>query len=206
VTSVVLLHDLGAAEAGEPWRRAAPIDWHIPDLPGHGMTPAPRHGADDPMGPATLARWALDGSGLVIGVGQNAHAALILAAGGGCEAAAIVDGLWGPWPEPGDAVDRMYAELRAIVADDGAVAGAPSVGLDPRTRYGYGVHVSRSFAARFWGAISRPVLVVETPRSVTPPDERAARAELFGGAVTVVELEDASPAAVVAAVVAWRSA
>jgi hypothetical protein len=205
VTEVVLLHQLGAADAGEPWRAVAPVDWHIPDLPGHGMTPAPRHGAYDPMGPVTLARWALDGSGLVIGIGQNAHGALILAAGRGCDEVAIVDGLWGPWQEPVEAVEHMYANLRGILADADAVAPAPAAGLDPRTRHGYGVNVSPSFLSKFWGAISCPVLVIETPASLTPPDDRAVRAALFGGEVTVVELDDASPAAVVAAVRAWRS-
>jgi hypothetical protein len=205
VTAVVLLHDLGAADAGEPWRAVAPVDWHIPDLPGHGMTPAPRHGAYDPMGPMTSARWSLQGSGLVIGVGQNAHGALILAAGHGCEAVAIVDGLWGPWQGPVEAVDHMYADLRALVADRDAVGPAPSTGLDPRTRHGYGVHVSPSFAAKFWGAITCPLLAVETPLSVTPPEERSARTALFGGVTTVAEVDDASPAAVVAAVRAWRS-
>ena len=64
-----------------------PIEWHVPDLPGHRMTPAPRHGAYDPLGPVTLARWALaddPATGVVIGARQNAHGALILAAGGGC--------------------------------------------------------------------------------------------------------------------------
>lgn len=205
MTPVVLLHDLGAEEAGEPWRAVAPVDWHIPDLPGHGMTPAPRHGAYDPMGPVTLARWALDGAGLVIGVGQNAHGALILAAGRGCDAVAIVDGLWGPWQGPVEAVDELYAGLRAILADEAAVAPAPAAGLDPRTRHGYGVNVSAPFLARFWGAIACPVLVIETPSSITPPEERVARAALFGGAVAVVELDDGSPSAVVGAVRAWRS-
>lgn len=205
MTEVVLLHDLGAEEAGEPWRGVAPLDWRIPDLPGHGMTPAPRHGAYDPMGPMTLARWALHGSGLAIGIGQNAHGALILAAGRGCEAVAVVDGLWGPWQQPVDAIEDMYASLRAILADDGSVAAAPASGLDPRTRHGYGVNVSPTFVAKLWGAISCPVLVIETPMSVTPPEERVTRAGLFGGEVTVVELDDGSPAAVVAVVLAWHS-
>ncbi len=203
--TVVLLHDLGAADAGEPWRAAAPADGHIPDLPGPGSTPAPRHGAYDPMGPTTLARWALDGSGLLVGVGQNAHGALILAAGGGCDAVAIVDGLWAPWEGPVAAVDRMYATLRATFADEGAVASAPASGLDPRTRHGYGVTMTQPFAAKFWGAVTCPVLAVETPASVTPPEERAERAALFGGETTLVELDDGAPAAVVAAVLDWRS-
>lgn len=205
MSSVVLLHDLGAEEAGEPWRAVAPVDWHIPDLPGHGMTPAPRHGAYDPMGPVTLARWALDGPGLVVGVGQNAHGALILAAGGACGAVAIVDGLWGPWQEPVEAVDHLYAGLRRVLADPAALAPAPASGLDPRTRHGYGVNVSPSFVAKFWGAIACPALVIETPASPTPADERSGRAALFGGEVTVVELSDGSPASVLGAVRAWRS-
>jgi hypothetical protein len=206
VTSVVLLHDLGADDAGEPWRAVAPVDWHIPDLPGHGGTPAPRNGAYDPMGPMTLARWALaadPAAAVAVGVGQNAHGALILAAGQGCGAVAIVDGLWGPWEGPVDAVDRMYANLRAILTDGGAVAAAPPRGLDPRARHGYGVNVSAGFVAKFWGAISCPVLAIETPASITPPEERDARAALFGGETTLLELDDVSPAAAIAAVLAW---
>jgi len=201
--TVVLLHDLGARDAGEPWRAVAPDAWHVPDLPGHGSAPAPRHGAYDPMGPVTLARWALDGEGVVVGIGQNAHAALILAAGGRCDAVAVVDGLWGPWQDPDAAIDEMYAGLRALLADDGAVTAAPPAGLDPRTRHGYGVHVSPAFAQRFWGAVTCPVLAIETPASPTPPGERTERTSWFRGPTTLVELDAPDPAAVTAAISAW---
>lgn len=207
MTGVVVLHDLGAEDAGEPWRAAAPAAWHIPDLPGHGVTPAPRHGAYDPMGPVTLARWALAGdpaAGLAVGIGQNAHAALILAAGGGCGAVAVVNGLWGPWMDPDEAIQDMYANLRAIAADEGALAPAPPSGLDPRARHGYGVSVSPAFVQKFWGAVSCPVLAVETPASTTPPGERGDRMALFGGETSLAELDDGSAAAVVAAVLAWH--
>ena len=203
MTAVVVLHDLGAAAAGAPWRVAAPADWHIPDLPGHGTAPAPRHGAYDPMGPVTLARWALGGAGTVVGVGQNAHAALILAAGGGCDSVAVVDGLWGPWQEPEAAVDEMYVGLRALQADEASVTSAPPSGLDPRTTHGYGVHMSPAFAQRFWGAIACPVLAIETPASPTPAKERHERASWFVGPTTLVELDSDDPAAVVATVEAW---
>jgi hypothetical protein len=203
---VVLLHDLGADEAGGPWRAAAPDDWVVPDLPGHGSMPAPRHGAYDPMGPVTLARWALGGRGVAVGVGQNAHGALILAAGGGCDAVAIVDGLWGAWQEPGAAIADMYANLRAILADEAAISAAPPAGLDPRATYGYGVNVSPAFTQRFWGAISCPVLAIETPASATPPAERAERLSWFGGPTTLVELDRDDPDAVVAAAAAWLHA
>ena len=205
--TVVLLHDLGAEAAGAPWRLAAPDGWHAPDLPGHGSAPAPRHGAYDPLGPATLARWAAAAAdapdrSLVVGVGENAHAALILAAGRACSAVALVDGLWGPWQGPADAVRAMYEGLRRLLDDPGAVAPPPP-GLDPRTRHGYGVTVSPAFARRFWGDVQVPVLVVETPASATPPAERAERASWFGGPTTLRELDDPTPSGIVAAVASW---
>ncbi len=203
MTEAFVLHDLGSAEAGEPWRAAVPDGWMAPDLPGHGATPAPRHGAYDPLGPMTLARWALGGQGLVVGVGQNANGALILAAGGGCGAVAVVDGLWGPWLDAVVSVDLMYAGIRGVLDDDGATAPPPPSGLDPRATHGYGVTMSGEFARRFWGAITCPLLAVETPASPTPPEERAERLGWFGGSTTLVELASSREADVVAAVVAW---
>ena len=141
---------------------------------------------------------------MVVGVGQNAHGALILAAGGGCDAVAIVDGLWGPWQEPDDAIDAMYANLRAILADEGAVDPAPPSGLDPRTRHGYGVNISPAFAQRFWGSVTCPLLAVETAASTTPPQERAERLGWFGGPTTSVELDDPSERSIVATIVEWH--
>ena len=204
MVTAFVLHDLGDEAAGERWRAVVPEGWEAPDLPGHGSTPAPRHGAYDPLGPATLARWALGGEGLVVGVGENAHGALILAAGAGCEAVAIVDGLWGRWPSPDEAVDEMYGTIRRMLEDDGAVEAAPASGLDPRTRHGYGVSVSASFAQRFWGAVTCPVIVVETPRSATPPQERAERVGWFGGETELVQLDTSEPGAVVRAIVEAR--
>ena len=205
MTAAFLLHDLGAPEAGGPWRLAVPDGWRAPDLPGHGDTAAPRHGGYDPLGPVTLARWALAGQGLVVGVGQNAHGALILAAGGGCDAVAIVDGLWGPWPTEDESVEVLYAGLRRMLDDEGAIAPPPPSGLDPRTRHGYGVTISPAFARTFWGAVTCPLLAVETPSSATPPGERAERAGWFGGPTTLLELDTSDPAEVVARVAAWRA-
>jgi hypothetical protein len=205
VTAVFVLHDLGAEEAGAPWRAVASDRWVAPDLPGHGATPAPRHGAYDPLGPMTIARWSLAGHGLVVGVGQNAHGALILAAGRGCEAVAIVDGLWGPWSDAAAAVDEMYAGIRRMLEDEPATAPPPPSGLDPRTKHGYGVSMSAEFAQRFWGDVACPVLVIETPTSTTPSAERAERTSWFGGDTTLVELASSDPAAVVGAIRDWRA-
>ena len=108
---------------------------------------------------------------MVVGVGQNAHGALILAAGGGCDAVAIVDGLWGPWQEPDEAIDAMYANLRGDPRRRAVHRARPRrPGLDPRTKHGYGVNMSPAFAQRFWGAVDLPGARRSRRRaSTTPP-------------------------------------
>jgi hypothetical protein len=207
--TVVLLHDLGDPDGGARWRSAAPPDWVIPDLPGHGSTPASRTGHSDPMSAVAIARWTLahqrraGDAATLVGVGHNAHAALISAVGGDCDRVVVVDGLWGPWRDPAEQVDEFYATIRAIAADPAATAAAPASGLDPRARYGYGVMSSARFAQRFWATVDQPVLAIETPRSTTPRDERAQRIAWFGGAVTFVELDAADPDTVVDAIRTW---
>jgi hypothetical protein len=207
--TVVLLHDLGDPAAGVEWRAAAPADWFIPDLPGHGSTPAIRTGHYDPMTAVAIARWAIaresngGGESTLVGVGHNAHGALVHAAGGGCDRVVVVDGLWGPWRTPREEVDAFYAMIRSIAADPAATGAAPAAGLDPRATYGYGVMSSARFAQRFWAAVDQRVLAIETPASITPRDERAERASWFGGAVTVVALDAADPTSIVDAIRAW---
>ncbi len=209
--SGLVLHDLGDPEGGAVWRAALPDErWSAPDLPGHGTTPAPRNGAYDPMAVVTLARrWfadQADAGRVLLGVGQNAHGAAVLASGGGCDALVVVDGLHARFGTPAEEVAAMYAMVRAIAEDPAATAPAPPQGLDPRATYGYGVTVSAPFLQRFWAAIGVPVLVVETPASPTPADERAERAAWFAGPVTVVEVADAGPGAALAAVLPWVGA
>ena len=209
--NVVLLHDVGDPDGGAGWRSAAPPDWAIPDLPGHGSTPTLRTGHCDPMSAVAIARWTLghrppgtDASTLV-GVGENAHPALVSAAGRDCDRIVIVDGLWGPWREPREEIDVYYAMMRAIAADPAATGPAPDSGLDPRASYGYGVMSSARFARLFWATIDQPLLAIETPRSITPHDERTERMGWFGGATTLVELDTADPTAVIDAIRAWNS-
>lgn len=209
MTLAVVLHDLGDPDGGARWRAAAPgPDWEAPDLPGHGGVPAPRHGGYDPSGPWTLARWTVAHHGvpgsLVVGVGQNAIGALILAAGGACAAAAVVDGLWGPWPRtPEERVEVMYSQVRAVLADPGAHQAPPEGELDPRTAHGYALVSTPRQCRRFWGAIEVRTLIVETPASCTPPEERAERVGWFGGPTDLVELDSVAPAAVLATIDAW---
>jgi hypothetical protein len=207
--TVVLLHDLGDPDGGARWRSAAPRDWIIPDLPGHGAMPAVRTGHYDPMSAVAIARWTLasqprgvDGSTLV-GVGHNAHPAFINAVAGDPDRVVVVDGLWGPWRTPVEEIDAFYAMIRAIAADPAATAAPPAAGLDPRATYGYGVMSSPGFAQQFWATIEQPVLAIETPRSTTPGDERAERVAWFAGATTLVELATTDPASVIAAIQDW---
>jgi len=209
--TVVLLHDLGDPAGGAFFRAAAPPDWIIPDLPGHGSTPPVRTGHYDPMSVVAITRWTLarerasaDTSTLV-GVGHNAHSALVGAAGGDCDRVVVVNGLWGPWRAPDEEIDAFYAMIRAIAANPAATDPPPVSGLDPRAAYGYGVMSSARFAQRFWGAIDQPVLAIETPLSPTPRDEREERVAWFGGGATLVELDAAEPATVVDAIQAWST-
>jgi hypothetical protein len=212
VTLAVVLHDLGDPEGGSAWRAAAPgPHWEAPDLPGHGSAPAPRHGAYDPTGPLTLARWRIAHHGvpgsLAVGVGENALGALLLAAGGACEAVAVVDGLWGPWPDtPESRVEVMYAQVRAVLADAPSHAAPPPSGLDPRTAHGYALVSTPRMCRRFWGCLECPTLLVETPRSRTPAADVEERAGWFGGPTTLVALDTAEPPAVLEAIAAWWGA
>jgi len=206
--TVVLLHDLGDPAGGAGWRAAAPTDWIVPDLPGHGATPATRTGHYDPMSAVAIGRWTMahaadERGATLIGVGQHAHGALVDAAGGGCDRVVIVDGLWGPWRTPSEEVDACYGMIRAIASDPAATAAPPASGLDPRATYGYGVMVSPAFCRRLWSAIDQPVLVIETPASVTPPEARSERVSWFGGPTTLIELDAIDRAGVVDAIREW---
>jgi len=140
---------------------------------------------------------------MLIGIGHNAHGALVVAGGGDCGKVVVVDGLWSAWRTPSEEIDAVHAMLRAIVSDPAATGAPPAAGLDPRATYGYGVVSSAHFAKRFWAAIDQPVLAIETPNSVTPPDERAERLAWFSGATSLVELDSADPAVVVEAIQTW---
>ncbi len=205
--TTVLLHDLGDVGGGAAWRAVAPDEWVVPDLPGHGASPAPRTGHYDPMAAVAFARWAIgnDADARLIGIRGNAHSALVHAAGGDCGGGVVVvDGLWGPWRPPVEEIDELYATLRAIVSDPAAHGPVPASGRDPRTTYGYGVMSSARFAQRFWGVIDQPILAIETPASTTPPGEREERLSWFAGPTTLTVLPDGSPAAAVEAIKSWR--
>ena len=113
------------------------------------------------------------------GSARTPTARSILAAGGGCDAVAIVDGLWGAWQER-----RCRGRRRCTPASAASSPTTPPPrppppsGLDPRTQHGYGVTMSPSFAQSFWGADHVPA-----------PGHRDARlADAGGGADGAPEL------------------
>ena len=79
------------------------------------------------------------------------------------------------------------------MAEPAATAPPPAVRARPPRGYGYGVMSSARFAQRFWATIDQPLLAIETPRSMTPPDERKERIAWFGGTTTLVELDTGTP-------------
>ena len=99
----------------------------------------------------------------------------------------------------------MYPRLRRLLRRRGATTAPPPPGLDPRAPTAM-ASTSRRPTPDVLGRDLVPVLVIETPRSTTPPTSAPSRVSWFGGPATLVELDDSSPDAVVAAVTAWQHA
>ena len=177
----------------------APDDWHVPDLPGHGTTPAPRHGAYDPMGPVTLARWTLGRRGLVVGVGQNAHGALILAAGRRVRRRRHRRRPLGPVADPDDAIADMYASLRAILADDAADRPRRRRPASTRGRGTATASACRRLRPALLGRDRLPGPGHRDARVTHPADERAERVGLVRRPDDPRRAATTSPAAVVTA-------
>ena len=213
-TPIVVLHDLGDAQAGQPWREAfEEIGWDgpvfAPDLPGHGTTPA-RVGGSYESGDAILATLSLfrdlvddDPLPVVVGVGFNGWCAQLLALGGRASALVLVDGLPGPWRTPAGQIAEGRAWLRRIADDPAAIADPPLSGLDPRARHGVLTHGSRELALKAAGATPVPVLLLESPESPLGADEVGEVAEAFRSGATVVPISTRSAAAA-APVIAGR--
>jgi hypothetical protein len=145
-----------------------------------------------------------DHTPVVAGHGSSAYAAIVLALAGRASGVVLVDGLGGPWVTPTEAIDDLYAHLRALL-DDPAAMGAPpgDGGLDPRAAHGFPANQARSLWEALWRAVTVPALVIETPRTPTPANERAERIACLGGTTLAVDLADDHPASVIAAIARW---
>lgn len=209
-TPVLVIHDAGDPGAGSAWAEALeaagwPGEVHAPDLPGHGTTPAPEGGAYELVDAAFAVLAVLPGADqelpVVVGVGANGWAAQLLALGGRASALALVDGLGGPWLTPTETIARERDWLRAVFDDPAATAPAPLGEVDPRFRHVVPRQTSLDLARRGASALSVPVLVLESPASLSGA-HRHELVELIPE-VRWSTMDDPAAAAVAPDLVAW---
>lgn len=202
MSPIIVLHAMGDANAGAPWREAG-VD--APDLPGHGSAPAPVGGAYDAVDPVVAIAQLVSESDppVIVGHGSSARAAEIFALGGRAARLVLLDGLGGAHRDADTVMAELFAWVRAISDDEEAMAPPPPSGLDPRLRHGVPDQAHEIFDAQLRASITVPVLLLETPSSPTSSADRAARAATFGGEVQVELLPDAAPATVLDAVQRW---
>ena len=204
--NLFVIHDAGDAAAGLRWQALVdgwPGPALAPDLPGHGSAPPPTGAAYAPGDTALFADRAIADAGwtgpvVVIGHGWGGFGAELLAAAGRVAQLVLVDGLGGPWVDVDQLVEEQHRWLRGVLADPDALAPPGDV-PDPRLRHGFSSVWERRFTDARRRSITVPVLALESPASPTPPGERDERLAAFGGPATCVDVADASPEAVLAA-------
>jgi hypothetical protein len=187
VTPVVVVHEVGAS--GAPWRAALrdwPGDVHAPDLVLARAT-----------GDRTDVVWPLleqmdawrSRHPVVIGCGEYSLAAETFALAGWVGRLVLVDGLGGEWTTPEQQMEAQNEWLRAKYADVDLV-GYPHVWVEP-------------FHAALRANVHCPVLVIESPSSITPRGEAERRIRQFAGPADLARLDVADPVDVVATVRDW---
>lgn len=187
MTAIVVAHDLG--RDATPWRDALrdwPDDVAVPELVVRTAS-----------GDRTDVVWLLlehmetwrSRAPVMVGCGEHALAAETFALAGWLGRLVLVDGLGGPWMSAEEQVDAQHAWLREKLADPER-PGYPRVWVE-------------GFAESLRGNVHCPVLLIETPASITPADEVERRAGQFRGPTDVVRLDDSEPARLVAELAAW---
>jgi hypothetical protein len=202
---LLVLHDLGSADAGGPWRS---VEWKgdllAPDLPGHGSAALPVGEAYALADPALWALPVLRDAGwtdppIILGVGRSGLGAEVLAAGGRAAVLVLVDGLGGPWLTPTETAAATRAWVRGVFADRDSLAPAGDRRPDPRLAHGFPPPWERRFIEGLRGSITVPVLALETPASPTPAAEQRDRLASYGGAATLTRITSADPETVYSA-------
>ena len=184
---LLVVRDVG--DDGAAWSDAVPAwpgDAVVPDLTLAGAT-----------GDRTDIVWLLleqmdawrGRDPIIVGCGEHSLAAETFALAGWVSGLVLVDGLGGAWTTPEEQVARQNVWLRAKYETTDLV-GYPPVWVEPFTR------VLRA-------NVRCPVLIIETPASITPADEVEKRARQFSHPAEVVHLDTADPTQVVPAVRAW---
>lgn len=203
---LVVLHDLGDAAGGSPWRDAlahAGLDAVVaPDLPGHGDA-APPVGGNYVRADAGYLLARLQSEGLapdhavLVGVGHSGWIATVAAIGGHAAGVVLVDGLGAPWRTIEDRLADRRARTRRLLDDDAAMAHHRGPGPDPRLRHVQAPHGDWSLAMEAASLINVPALVVDPD-----PDSVAEVVDAFAGPVTLVR-GDRTPSTVAAALGEW---
>jgi len=187
MTPIVVVHSVGAT--GAPWRDALekwPDDVFAPDLV-----------LSEASGDRTDVVWLLleqmdawrDRGPLVVGCGEHSLAAETFALAGWCGRLVLVDGLGGKWTTPEQQILEQNKWLRAKF-DDLAPVGYPHVWIE-------------SFFDVLRSNVRCPVLVIETPASITPDGEAEKRLRQFAGPADLLRVDSAGPEPVVAALREW---
>jgi hypothetical protein len=186
VTPLVVVHDAGAT--GAVWREQL-RDWPDADAPDLVVERA--------SGDRTDVVWLLleqmeasrDRAPILIGCGDHSLAAETFALAGWIGGLVLVDGLGGAWTTPDEQIEAQNAWARAK-ADDPDLVGYAAVWSEP-------------FYAALRACVVCPVLVIETPTSITPEGEAERRVRQFAGPAELLRLEAPRPASVLAAVLEW---
>lgn len=187
MTPIVVVHDV--RDSGGPWRdalRGWPDDASAPDLVVDGAS-----------GDRTDVVWLLleqmealrDRNPIIVGCGEHSLAAETFALAGWAGGLVLVDGLGGSWTTAQQQVEAQRDWLRAAFVDRSSVT-YPLVWVE-------------SFTRSMRSHIRCPVLVIETPASITPDGEADSRAQDYAGSAQVVRLGAAAPQQVVPAIRAW---
>ena len=178
--TTVLLHDLGDAAGGAAWRAVAPAEWIIPDLPGHGATPAPRTRPlrpDGGGGPGPLGHRRRRRRPSHRRAGQRPQPARPRRRAEGAAAA------WS-W-STGCAERGGRPPRRSTRSTPASVRSSPirvltarrhATGRDPRTTHGYGVMMGPDFAGGSGAPSTNRCWSSRHPASPTPAGRARASA------------------------------
>lgn len=217
VTALVL-HDLGDAGGGDPWRQALeaagwPGPVLAPDLPGHGRTPAPPGGIYELVDPAlhVVERFGPGGPSadgdrpVVVGVGRSGWSATVLALGGRAAGLVLVDGLGGPWADAAEAIGAGARWVRAVADDPAALDPPPVPGpgvVDPVLAHHPPPMASRALAEEAIDRLDVPALFLWSARSPLAAADVEALAAKAGGE-RALSVTEPVPEAVAGPVAAW---